>query len=353
MAKKLLIAGGGTGGHIFPGIAIAEEWRRRGGDVIFVGTAAGQVGQLVPKYGFDLKYLKVGSLKGGGLIKKVKTLTGLPKAFFGAMKILKDEKPDVVLGIGGYASGPLCFTAALLGKSTAITDQNVHPGMTNRLLGKVVDRVFLSFEKSMDFFSAKKVTISGNPVRAQITYTPYQAPQNDLKIFIFGGSQGAVTVNQAFTKALELVPDLWPKLNIVHQAGKTDFEELKKFYEGNRITAIVSRFFDDMNAIYRAAHVVVCRSGAGTMTELALSGRPAILVPYPFAADDHQKKNAELFVERGAAWMAEQKDLNPQWIAQKLRSFLENPQELSEKAEKIHDLAMPEAAKTIVDHLLK
>lgn len=352
MGKKLLIAGGGTGGHIFPGIAIAEEWRRQGGEVVFVGTPRGQEGEIVPKHGFELKLLKVGSLKGAGLFKKLKTLAGLPAAIFASYKILRHEKPSVVLGIGGYASGPLCFAAALTGKKTAITDQNVHPGITNRILGKIVDRIFLSFAASLAFFSPRKVVVTGNPVRTGITPAPYLAPKDELRLFIFGGSQGAVSLNENCTKAIDLLQDLWPKLKITHQAGKTDFEALTEFYKSRGLNATVSRFFDDMNALYKDAHVVICRSGAGTMTELALAGRPAIFVPYPFAADNHQVRNAELFVDEDAAWMIEQKNLNPEWLAQKFRSFLMDPAELVEKAEAMRKLAKPEAARVIVKELM-
>lgn len=352
MGKKLLIAGGGTGGHIFPGIAIAEEWKRRGGDVVFVGTKAGQEGRLVPKYGFDLKFLKVGSLKGGGLLKKLRTLAGLPRAFMASCKLIYGERPDAVLGIGGYASGPLCLTAALCGKNTAITDQNVQPGLTNRILGKFVRRVFLSFDKSADFFARRKIAVTGNPVRSQIRPTPYVPPRDDLRIFVFGGSQGAVMLNENFLGALGLVKDLWTKLKITHQAGTTDIEAVKNFYRENGISAVVSSFFDDMDALYRDHHVVICRSGAGTMTELALSGRPALFVPYPHAADDHQAKNARVFTEAGAAWMIVQKDLTPAILAEKIRGFLARPEELSAKAEAMRKLARPDAAKDIVDALM-
>lgn len=352
MGKKLLIAGGGTGGHIFPGIAIAEEWRSRGGDVVFIGTPSGQEGRLVPKYGFDLRFLKVGSLKGGGLGKKLKTVAGLPMALFASCALLRRERPDAVLGIGGYASGPLCLAAALCGKNTAITDQNVQPGLTNRILGKFVRRVFLSFEKSSAFFARRKIAVTGNPVRSQIRHAPYVLPRDDLRIFVFGGSQGAVPLNECFLKALDLARELWPKLKVTHQAGRTDLESVETFYHERGIRAVVSAFFDDMDALYRDSHVVICRSGAGTMTELALSGRPAFFVPYPYAADDHQAKNAQVFVDAGAAWMTPQKDLTPEILAEKIRGFFAHPEELAAKAEAMRKLARPDAAKDIVDQLM-
>lgn len=352
MTAKLLIAGGGTGGHIFPGIAIAEEWRRRGGDVIFVGTKRGQEGVLIPKNGFALKFLNVGSLKGAGWWHQFKTMAGLPVALWQARRLLQTEKPNVVLGIGGYASGPLCLAACLLGKKTAITDQNSHPGMTNRILGRFVKRVFLSFGPSADFFPKKKIVMTGNPVRAQIVPVPYELPHGVLRIFVFGGSQGAVSVNTAFLAALDLMKPWWSKIQVTHQAGRTDLNEIKSFYEARGIVADVGSFFDNMSDLYARAHVVICRSGAGTLTELALSGRPAILIPYPFAADNHQVKNAELFVANGAAWMIEQKDLSGARLQEMLCEFFKTPQELAEKAKAMRAMAKPDAAKIIVDELL-
>lgn len=350
--KKLLIAGGGTGGHIFPGIAIAEEWRRRGGEVLFVGTRQGQEGKLVPQNGFALKFLDVGSIKGGGIGKKIKTIAGLPRALCQARGLLKSERPDAVLGIGGYASGPLCLAAAMACGNTAVTDQNVQPGLTNRILGKFVKKVFLSFESSAAFFPRRKIVITGNPVRSQISYHEYSAPQEVLNVFVFGGSQGATALNDGFLQALDDAKDLWSRLSIVHQAGKDDFETIEAFYRERGIRAVVARFFDDMDARYREAHVVICRSGAGTMTELALSGRPAVFVPYPYAADDHQTKNAALFVENGAAWMIAQKDLRAADLAAMLRDFLAHPEALVMKAKAARSLAKPDAAKLIVDELM-
>lgn len=351
MSKKLLIAGGGTGGHIFPGIAIAQEWIKNGGDVLFVGTPLGQEVKLVPQAGFTLKLLNVGQLKGHGILRKIKTLLGLPKAFWQALMILKQEKPDAVLGIGGYASGPLCLMASFLRKNTAVTDQNAQPGITNRILGKFVKQVFLSFEKSTAFFQKKKTKITGNPVRSQISWHPYAAPKDKLCLFVFGGSQGAVSINQNFLQALERLQDKWQNLEITHQAGKTDIENVKSFYDKHTIPATVSSFFDNMDEVYQKSHLVICRSGAGTVTELATSGRPALFIPYPFAADNHQLKNAEVFVEAGAAWLVEQKDLSPEVLEKRIRHCFANPEELKEKAERMKTLAKPDAAREIVKAL--
>jgi UDP-N-acetylglucosamine--N-acetylmuramyl-(pentapeptide) pyrophosphoryl-undecaprenol N-acetylglucosamine transferase len=221
--KKLLIAGGGTGGHIFPGIAVAQEWVRRGGEVVFVGTPRGLETKLIPQAGFRLLLLNVGILKGGGIIRKIKTVLGLPFALLAAWRILKTEKPVAVFGIGGFASGPACVAAWLMRLPTAIMDQNAHPGFTNRTLGKWVRKVFISFEPARAFFPAHKVTLTGNPVRSAFQPTPctYNG-QGQFNLLIFGGSQGAVAINQAFTGAVDLWRDAWPRLHIEHNAGASD-----------------------------------------------------------------------------------------------------------------------------------
>lgn len=351
--NKLLIAGGGTGGHIFPGIAIAEEWKNQGGNVIFVGTPRGQEKDLVPKNGFSIRLLSVGSLKGAGLLGKLKTILKLPFAILKARKILKEERPDLVLGIGGYASGPILIAAWLMRYKTAITDQNIHPGITNRTLGKVVKKVFLSFEDASPYFNQAKVTITGNPVRSSITFSDYPTLKEKFHIFIFGGSQGAVSMNKIIITALNNMKDLWPRLKITHQSGKTDLNEITNFYEMNGIEAITSSFFNNMNDLYKSAHLVIARSGAGAITELTLSGRPSILIPYPFAADNHQLKNAEYLSKRNAAITLEQKNLTPEVLEKHLRNLLtDDLKTLKEMAKNAKKLAKPQAARDLVAGLL-
>lgn len=346
---KLMLAGGGTGGHIFPGIAIAQEWCSRGGEVIFVGTPHGQESKLVPAAGFPLQLLPGSALKGRGLIQKLRTLCGLLPALLRALSLLRRERPAYVLGIGGYASGPMCLAACLLRMPTTITDQNVQPGLTNRVLGRFVRRVFISFEESGRFFPARKTFLTGNPVRSQILSRPYFPPQNEMNVLVFGGSQGAVAINEKFLAAVALMGDLKSRLKIAHNSGKGDHEGIVAFYRAHGIKAEVSPFFNDMAARYDAAHLIICRSGAGTITELALAGRPAILIPYPFAADDHQKKNAEVFVRARAAWMIEQKDLTAESLAKMICWLMENPIELVETAQRVRGMARPDAAKRIVE----
>lgn len=351
-STKLLIAGGGTGGHIFPGIAIAEEWQRRGGKVVFLGTPKGQEIRLIPQAGFALRLLEVGTLKGGGIARKIKTIMGLPRALWQAFKILRTEKPAVVLGIGGFASGPGCLVAWLMGIPTAITDQNAHPGFTNRVLGRFVKRVFISFTPAGAFFPQKKVVLTGNPVRASFVSTTYESPRDKINLLIFGGSQGALAINQAFTDALDKLQDFWPRLHIEHNSGKTDEQRLKNYYQDKPLDAEVSPFFNDMHARLPRAHLVIARSGAGTLTELALCGKPAILIPYPFAADDHQKKNADVFVSAGAAQLFLQSEVSGEKLAALIREFIRDPAQLKSMAVKCLALAKPHAARDIVDGLL-
>lgn len=351
MTPKLLIAGGGTGGHIFPGVAVAQEWQDRGGDVAFVGTERGQEKNLVPKAGFRIHFLKVGQLKGAGWLGKIRTLMSLPLALVSAIRLIRNEKPDVILGIGGYASAALCLVAPLCGVPMAVMDQNVVPGFTNRMLGKIARRVFVSFSKTRDYFSECKVILTGNPIRKGISGTPYPDQSGRLTLFVFGGSQGALALNQVFVRAMAELVDWRDRLEIIHQAGAGDEEMLKNAYAQGGFKATVSRFFDNMDELYARAHLVIARAGAGTVTELAVSGRPAILVPYPFAADDHQKKNAEFFVKREAAWMIEQEDLEPVALAGRIRGLLLDPRELQHRAGNMVRLGMPDAARMIVDEL--
>lgn len=352
MTKKLIVAGGGTGGHIFPGLAIAKEWQKRQGEALFVGTPRGQEKDLIPKYGYRLHLLNVSSLKGSGIFQKIKTILGLPKAIFQAFGILKQENPDLVLGIGGYASFPTVLAAFLKGIPTAITDQNMHPGMTNRFLGKLVKKVFVSFEDAEPFFPAKKTTTTGNPVRSKIKGSDLPDFKGRFQILIFGGSQGAVSMNKAFTEALLKLKDQWENLEIIHQSGKTDLPFLQSFYKEHKISAHVGSFFHNMNELYEKSHLVIARSGAGTVTELALSGRPSILVPYPFASDNHQVKNALFLSRRQAAILMEQKDLTPEKLESQLRELLKPDLTLLKNlAQNALQLAKPKATQDLVDGL--
>ncbi len=351
--RKLLITGGGTGGGVSPGIAVAEVWQSLGGKVAFVGVSTGKEATMVPKSGFKIQFIKIKAIKGKSIINKFLTLIRLPLAIFAAMKIIKKEKPAIVLGTGGYVAGPTCLAAWILRVPTAIVVLDVYTGMTNRWLGKFVTKIFTGFDDGNNFFSKNKVVFTGNPTRSQMREYEYRKTENWFNILIFGGSQGAVGMNQKIIEALKLMPEFWTDLDITHQASHHDIEKIKNFYEQHQIKATVNNFFDDMESCYARANIVICRAGANSLAELAQTGRPAILIPYPFASDDHQRKNAELFVQKNAAWCFDQDKMTGDELAVLLKRLNENPQELKEKIENVKKFATPNAAKDIVKGLEK
>ncbi len=308
---KLLIVGGGTGGHIFPGIAVAEAFQQEAEcpRVLFVGTSKGMANQLVPEAGFSLSliHFKTRGLKGGSFGSRLKTLLHLPRAFVASLRILDGYSPNVVLGTGGYATGPLCLMARLLGIPVAIQEQNAIPGLTNRLLGKVAKKIFVTFPGSAGYFPGNKTIVSGNPVRAAILKVPplKRLPQKErLSIFVLGGSQGARRLNEAMIAALPGLATIKTELTFVHQTGAEDVERVQRAYDQGGFDATVAAFFADIASIYTRVHLVIGRSGGGIF-EVAACGRGMVLVPFPYAADNHQSANARLFVKAGAAMIVE------------------------------------------------
>ncbi len=356
---KILFAGGGTGGHLYSGIALAEEFLKGDAskrEVLFVGTQYGMEKDIVPKNGYRLEFIPVKPLKGRGVRDRLTSLVQIPGSLWKSRLLLKKEKPDLVFGIGGYASGPVTLMAHFMGIRTAIIDQNSIPGMTNRILGKFVDHVFICFEKARSFFISKKVELSGNPVRRNFLekisgrgepvcssgQTQGSAPT--FTLLVLGGSQGARSVNQAVVGAAEILVKEFPNLKIQHQAGKADYESVKKAYEEKGISAEVFDFVHNIHELYAKTDLIVCRAGAGTITEIEILGKAAIFVPYPFAADDHQRFNAEEVVAQGAGKMILNSDLNPQALAQAISILMNNPAQLAQIRQKAQSLAKPNAA---------
>ncbi len=348
---KLMIAGGGTGGHLFPGIAIAEEWQARGGEVLFVGSPRGLEKDLVPPNGFRLILVKTSLLKGGSLFEKTRTLIGLPLAFVRCCRILDQEKPDYVLGIGGYASGPMVLAACFKKINSSLIDQNTHPGFTNRILGRWVKKVFLAFGEAKTFFDPSKVHVVGNPV---IKKRLPDGRKNDEchTLLVCGGSQGAHRINEVFTACARRIKKAFPFLKIVHQTGASDASWVQSEMERQGVESTVLAFIPDLEKYYAEVCLVIARAGAGTVTELALWGLPSILIPYPHAADDHQRKNAEVLVKRGAACLIDQRELNEDTLLKTVSILLSDPHHLSDMGEKGKELARPNAAKDIVDALM-
>jgi UDP-N-acetylglucosamine--N-acetylmuramyl-(pentapeptide) pyrophosphoryl-undecaprenol N-acetylglucosamine transferase len=357
---RLLVAGGGTGGHLFPGIAVADEVVRRGGEVLFVGTSRGIESKAVPAAGYALETLEVSGLKRMGFVATLRGLFRLPLAVLKSFSILRRFRPDMVVGVGGYASGPMVLVAALLGRPTAIQEQNSVPGVTNRMLGRLVRVVFIAFEDAARFFPARKIERPGNPVRQRIVAAlnkidtiDSRAATGTLRILVVGGSQGARAVSELVLKAVPLLAADGVAFSLVHQTGAADCGRIEESYRslGLARDIRVQPFIDDMAKAYEEADLVVARAGALTLAELAIAGKPAILIPLPTAADDHQSRNAARFAEAGAALLLDQRKAQAEDLAQAIAGLARDEERRSAMARAMRGLARPQAAQAIVDRL--
>lgn len=357
--KRLMVAGGGTGGHVLAGVAVADAWRARfpESQVIFVGAQGGIEEKLVPRAGYPLQLLKLGSLNRVSLVKKLRTVFLLPFSLIRSALFLLAFRPHAVLGVGGYASGPLVLMArflsafGLLSAKTAILEQNSIAGMTNRILGRLVDRVFCTFP-GMEFQFGGKVLLTGNPVRAAFKpLTP--AARDPFTIFIFGGSQGALGINTLVLEALPLFADVKEHLRFIHQTGERDYDRVVEGYKKAGVEARVEKFIHDMASAYAEASLVICRAGSSTLSEIAAVGRAAVLVPFPFASDNHQEKNARVLVDRGAAFLLLQQRSNGMDLARIVRKLYQEPATLSKMEEAVKAFHRPAAAQEIVESFKK
>jgi len=352
MLMRLLIAGGGTGGHLFPGVAIAEELRARDADatIHFVGTRRGIEARVLPELGWELELIEVSGLKTVGLLGAIRGLFRLPRALWQARRVVKRFAPDAVIGVGGYASGPVVLMARLRGVPTAICEQNSIPGLTNKILGRIARAVFLSFDDSRRFFKPKKIVMSGNPVRPAMVrkLLAGDAARDDrVHVLVVGGSQGAVAVNELASQALiALARDA--KLAITHQTGERDREATAARYRAAGVDATCHAFITDMASAYAAADLIIGRAGATTVAELAIAGKPAVFIPYPFAADNHQEINAREMAAAGAALMFRQSELTADKLADALRPLLADPERRAKMSAAMAALARPNAAAEIV-----
>ena len=354
---RMLVAGGGTGGHLFPGLALAEEVKTRHpkNDVLFVGTARGLEARVVPLAGFPIELIDVGPLKRQGLLGLVKGLFRLPRALFQSLRIIRTFDPDVVVGVGGYASGPVLLAAWLQGIPTAVQEQNALPGFTNKVLGRLVKACFISFEEARAGFPAKKVHLLGNPIRSAFldNYLHEKVPDQRLSLLVTGGSQGAHGLNLPVAEAIELLaPLLGDRLRVLHQTGEKDAKEIAARYQqlsSTRADLRAAPFIDGMAKAYAEADLVVCRAGATTIAELTCCKKASILVPFPFAADDHQTVNARSLVAAGAAILIQERDLTGGGLAKVLRALHEDRERLKKMARQSGLLGRPEAAREIAD----
>ncbi len=352
---RVLIAGGGTGGHLFPGIALAEEivTRHPKNDVVFVGTDRGLEARVVPQNGFVFEAIKSRGLKGMGPVKMLIGLLLLPVSFFSAIGLLRKYRPDVVVGVGGYSSGPVVLMAWLLRIPTAIQEQNALPGFTNKVLGKFVNAIFVSFEAAIQFFPQARAYPLGNPIRRALleNFLRSKTKHERFTVLIFGGSLGARGINTRVVEALPFLKDLKDQLHIIHQTGKNDLETVKKGYADADFPADVREFIDDMAGAYLGADLVLCRAGATTLAELTVCKKASILVPFPHATDDHQAVNAKALVDAGAALMFRESDLTGEKLAGAIRELKNDPARLQKMEKAAGVLGRPEAAGEIAQVL--
>ncbi|MBL8135684.1 MAG: undecaprenyldiphospho-muramoylpentapeptide beta-N-acetylglucosaminyltransferase [Acidobacteria bacterium] len=352
---RILFAGGGTGGHLYPGIAVADELRRRDPATVvsFVGTARGLESRVVPALGLPLDLIRSAGLKGKSVAALLRGLALLPLSALDAWRVLSARRPDVVVGVGGYSSGPVLLLAALRGLPTLLMEQNTAPGFTNRRLAPWVRAAALSYEETLQYFPGKGV-VTGNPVRhefLQALEAGDDAARNDgeVRVLIVGGSQGARAINDAMIAAAPLLAGT--RLVVTHQTGERDLTRVRDGYAAAGVAATVEPFFHDMNARMRAADVLVARAGASTLAELTVLGRASVLVPLPTAADDHQRKNARVLAEAGAAEVIEEKDLSGAALAQILISLAGDPLRRRAMADHARSLGRPDAAARVADRI--
>jgi UDP-N-acetylglucosamine--N-acetylmuramyl-(pentapeptide) pyrophosphoryl-undecaprenol N-acetylglucosamine transferase len=351
----IMIAAGGTGGHVYPGLAVARELQAQGVNVVWIGTHKGLEARVIPEAGIEMAWLHVSGLRGKG----VKTLLLAPfkvmKALLEALGIMLKHKPDAVLGMGGFVAGPGGFVAAMMGKPVVIHEQNAIAGLTNKLLAKVARKVMPAFPKA--FPEGEKVEVVGNPVRADIVALPdpeqrFAQHTDKVKVLVVGGSLGALALNENVPKALALLnEDIRP--DVMHQSGVKTLETAQQCYADAGVNAEVVSFIEDMANVYANADLVICRAGAMTVSELAAVGIASILVPYPYAVDDHQTANAAYLADAGAAIIMQQRDMTPELLAETLRTLITDKDRLKNMSIKARQMAKPEATRHVAETCLQ
>ncbi len=349
----MIIAGGGTGGHLFPGIAIAEEFlgRNPAHRVLFIGTERGLEKKILGGLGLPLRTIRVEGIKGQRPLRTAGALTKIPGGLLTSFLVLREFRPDIVVGVGGYASGPAVLAAFLMGVKTAIAEQNAFPGLTNRLLGRFADRIFLTFPASQRWFPKSRTHVTGNPIRAAFIIEKPREEKGDpcFTILVFGGSQGAHTINRIVGEALGDLRHAKDRLRFIHQAGGTDLETMSATYREHGFAAEVSPFIMDMAAAYHKADLLICRAGATSIAEITAGGKASILIPFPFAVNDHQAQNAEVLSRAGAAEVIAEKDLSGARLAGVIEQLYRNPESLRKMEAAAAALGKRHAAREIVD----
>jgi UDP-N-acetylglucosamine--N-acetylmuramyl-(pentapeptide) pyrophosphoryl-undecaprenol N-acetylglucosamine transferase len=350
MDLRVVIAAGGTGGHLFPGIAVAQEFlERHQAAVTFLTTPKAVTTQILDRYGFAWEAVAARALKGEGLLSRVRTLGGIPAAILAARTRLQNLKPQVVLGMGGHSSGPVGVAAWLLGTPLALHEQNAIPGATNRWLARLAQKIFVSFPASRDFFPPGRALWTGNPIRPEFFQAVTNRPAAPFTVMITGGSQGAHHLNMEVLAGLPLLADLKDRLFFLHLSGEADRESVAGGYREHGFAAEVAGFTPEVAAWMQRAHLLVCRAGASTLAELTAVGRAAILVPYPYAANNHQEFNARFLAAAGAGEVLLNKNFTGEAFADKIKRFLAEPELLKNMEEASRKLAKPDAAREIVE----
>ena len=353
---KIIIAAGGTGGHLFPGIALAEEFKIKNEStkILFIGTRREMEKLILTPKGFTSQVIEVSGLKGKNPLDLLKSLIQIPKSVFQSIIIIKNFKPNLVIGLGGYVSGPVILAASLMGITTVIHEQNTLPGLTNKILARITNQIFVSFDKTLSYFPKGKTVMLGNPVRRRcLEGVLPSSPRTPFTLLVLGGSLGSHQINRALIDALEELSAIRDSIKIIHQTGRSDFSLVKEAYQNRDFSAEVFTFIDQIAGAYQQASLVISRAGATTLAELMVHHRASILIPYPLAADHHQHLNAEVLVNQKAAWMIDPDQLTGKLLAQLILHLYHHPEHLSEMEENAGKLGRPKAAREIVDYCYK
>ena len=352
---RLLIAGGGTGGHLFPALAVARAFKSEhpDGQALFVGVKKGIEARIIPRTEFPIRFIQASGILGKGVFNKMKAFTDIPVGLYQSLAIIREYRPDFVLGVGGYASGPTLAAAVLLEITTGIQEQNSVMGLTNRLLSHFVNHIYISWENTSPVTDPGKTRLVGNPIREELLSALSLENTERFKLLIFGGSLGARSVNQAMISGVESLKPFADRISIRHQTGIGAAAEVSRAYSEAGIEAEVTDFIEDIGPYYKWADLVVCRSGAGALAELTALGKPAILIPYPFAIKNHQFHNAKSLEENGAAIIALDSELDSGVLPKTIIRMIGAPEQLGKMAQNAWKLGRPQAARSIAREILK
>ncbi len=351
---NILIASSWTGGHVFPGICISEELKKNihKANIIFVTSKKDPAPKILRRYKYKTIFLNVEGIKGKTLIKRINTILKLPVFLIQSLRIIKKNQPCIVVGLGGSICGPICIASKIMGIPFVIHEQNLFPGFTNRFLYPFADKVFISFKNTNHILRGKHVIFSGNPVRQEF-FSIEKEKNNIFTVLIVGGSQGSHAINNASLEALQILKKGGKRLNIIHQTGVRDFQEVKHRYKNFDLNVKIIPFIEDMVSAIKKADIVISRAGASSIFELSASKTPAILIPYPHSADQHQQKNALFLAKLGAIELIPQNELTGLRLANSIKRYMDNPEKLERMRHKFSLIAKPNSANIISDHIME